>query len=337
MAVQGTGNFLSAKILATFDRALLMRATDTQVFDRFGMAKTIPANSNTKKSFAYRYKNILPATTPIAEYNGSNIKTGNKIIREEVEFGVQHYGDYITLTDELMKYDLRTIKTDFLDVLGDQASLTLDTIRRDVLRSGTNVVFADGATDRATVASGAKKITKADISLMAVKLKNQAGKKFKKVISGSTKIGTAPVRSAYIAIVHPSQVEDLRELAGWQDMEDYPDVSKALEDEVGRIGDFRVIESTNNDPIDEAGTNIYVGLWMAMDSYVTVSLRGNKTIQTIVHDVGSAGANDPLNQFGTVGWKAISGCAIVNQKWLIRTEATASVEDADVKHHYDFT
>jgi len=340
MAVQGTAGKLSANILAVYDRKLLKRAVDNQVFDRFGMAKYIPANSNTKEAFAYRYKNILPATTPLAEYDGSNIKAENKITREEVKYSVGHYGDYIIYTDELDLYDLDTIQSSFLDILGDQASLTIDTIRRDVLRGGTNVVYADGAADRDAVANDKKTLTENDFKIMALKLKNQRGMKFNKVITGTTSIGTTPVRSAYFGIVSPEVTEDLRNLSGWKNVETYSDYSKAVEDEVGSIGDFRIIESYNNAPIPDQGddedTNVYLSLFFAKDAYATVTLRGKGGIQTKVKPLGSAGSQDPLDQYGTIGWKAITGCAILNEAWLIRAESVASIEDATEKHYYDY-
>lgn len=342
MAVQGTGSFLSTKIQAVYDRVLLKRATANQLFDRFGQAKSIPANSNTKTGFAYRYKNILPATTPLAEYDGTNIKTANKIVREEITYAVAHYGDYILHSDELDLYDLDNITNSFLNVLSDQASLTIDTIRRDTLRSGTNVVFADGAVTRLAVVDGAKKITANDFKIMQIKLKNQRASKFESVITGSTKIGTQPIRSAFIGIVSPEVVEDLRDLTKWKEVETYADYSKAMKDEVGSHGDFRIVESTNNDPVVQVGTdtneyNVHLSLFMGKDAYATTSLRGKKAIETIVKAVGSSGANDPLNQFGSIGWKAISGCAILNEAWLIRVESVASIEDATEKHYYDYS
>lgn len=341
MAVQGTGK-LSANILAVYDRKLLKRATDALMFDKFGMAKSIPANSNTKKAFAYRYKNILPATTPLAEYDGTNIKAENKIVREEVEYAVGHYGDYLIYSDELDLYDLDNITSSFLDVLGDQASLTQDTINRNVLRGGTNVVYADAQVSRLAVVDNAKTLVANDFKIMALKLKNQRGQKFKKVISGTTAIGTTPVRSAYMGIVHPSVTEDLRNLTGWKNVETYSDYSKAIEEEVGSIGDFRICESTNNDPVVQVGTdtndhNVYLSLFMAKDAYAVTTLRGKSGIQTKVKPLGSAGSQDPLDQYGTIGWKAIFGCAILNEAWLIRGESVATIEDATAKHYFDLT
>ena len=311
----------------------------------FGQTKTVKAGSNTKSAFAFRYKNILPATTPLAEYNGT-VKTANKIVREEIEYSVAHYGDYIMFTDELDLYDFDNIQSSFLDILGDQASLTVDTIRRDTLRGGTNVVYANGAVSRLAVANAAiadAVPTALDFKISALKLKKQRGMKFKKVIAGTTAVGSKAIRSAYIGIIDPSLTEDLRLIAGWKDVEDYADYSKAInEDEVGSIGDFRFVESHNNEGVDQVGTdtNTYVihqTLLLAENAYATITLRGKQGIKTIVKALGSSGATDPLDQYGTIGWKAITGCAILNEAWLIRLESRATLEDATAKHYMDYT
>ena len=339
---------VSSKCQAVYDRMLLTRAIDNTVWDMFGQAKTIPSKSNTKKAFARRYKNILPATTPLAEYDGT-VKGGNKIVSEEVEFEVAHYGDYVLITDELDLYNYDNIQTVYTDILGDQADMTVETIRRDALRGGTNVIYANGATTRkamidaeaAKAGDGIAKIT--DLKTAALKLKKQRGRKFKKVITGSTAVGTTPIRSAYIAVCSMEVTEDYRELNGWKNVEDYADYGNSInEDEVGSYGDFRFVESSNNDPIVAQGTagtdvNVYPTILLAQDAYATTTLRGKGGIRAIVKAIGSAGANDPLEQYGSFGWKAITGCAILNEAWLIRLEQMASMETTDVKHYNDYT
>lgn len=337
MPISQRPTFASAKVLAVYDRKMLDRAKQNQIFDVGAQQRVVPAGSNTKKGFAFRYKGMLPATTPIAEYDGTNIKNPNKVVREEVEYSVAHYGDYLKYTDELDLYDFDNIQSSFLDLLSDQASLTVDTIRRNTLRGGTNIIYTDGATTRALVASGKKKHTVNDFKLMAIKLKRQGGMKFKKMIAAGTGVGTKSIRSAFIGICSPEVIEDLRGLTGWKDVEDYSDSSKAMPNEVGSIGDFRILESDNNDPINVSGTNVYLSYFMAENAYCTTSLRGNGGIQTKVKVLGSAGASDPLDQFGTIGWKAIFGCAILNEAWLVRTECTASIEDESTRHFLDYT
>jgi hypothetical protein len=88
--------------------------------------------------------------------------------------------------------------------------------------------------------------------------------------------------------------------------------------------------------VDEAGKNIYQCIFLAKEAYATTTLRGKGGIHTKVKALGSAGTEDPLDQYGTIGWKAITGCAIINQAWLIRGECTASIEDSSEKHYYDY-
>jgi len=38
-----------------------------------------------------------------------------------------------------------------------------------------------------------------------------------------------------------------------------------------------------------------------------------------------------------MGWKAITGCAILNEAWLIRLEQMVTLEDTTDKHYYDNT
>ncbi len=78
-------------------------------------------------------------------------------------------------------------------------------------------------------------------------------------------------------------------------------------------------------------------MFFGENAYTTVTLRGKKGITTKVKALGSAGSEDPLDQYGTIGWKAITGCAILNEAWLIRAESTVAIEDSTAKHYYDYT
>jgi N4-gp56 family major capsid protein len=61
----------------------------------------------------------------------------------------------------------------------------------------------------------------------------------------------------------------------------------------------------------------------AKESYGIVPI-GSKNFEYIVHEVGSAGALDPLNQFGTAGWKAGTDCLILNEDFMLRYEFLVS-------------
>lgn len=343
--------FVSDKVLAVLDMGLLKRVTQDSIWDTYGQSRSIPANSNTKKGFALRYKNILPSTAQLAEYDGT-VKPPVKIVREEVEYEVGHYGDYVRYTDELDLYDFRKIQSDFLDIMGDHAALSMETVRRDIVRGGTNVNYADGVADRAAVLAGDKKIDEATLDSVIIKLKAQLAKKFTGVIAGTTKVGTKPIRSAYIGVCSIYTTEDLRGLTGWKDVEDYADYSKRISDtEIGSYKDIRFVESNNDDGIAVKADGtvdadpllntsvIEQTMVMGKDAYCNTTVRGKKAIQTIIKPIGSAGTQDPLDQFGTIGWKAICGAGILNQAWLVRIEHTATnaVASNVGKHYFDYT
>ena len=366
MATSTKGDFVSAKVLAVYDQSLLERVVPGTIWDKWAQVKTIKANSNTKKGFAMRYKNILPTTTPLAEYTGT-VKNANKIVREEVEYEVAHYGDYIEYNDELDLYDFRKIQSDFLDVLGDHAAISMETVRRDSLRGGSNVNYGGAVASRLLVAQGAEDVTDADIKSVILKLKAQGAKKFTTVISGTNKVGTSPIRSAFVGVCSIYGTESLRTLTGWKDVEDYADYGKRLDDrEVGGVKDIRFVESDNDEGIEvvsdvatmalatvvlapgdtgydaaiTAGNETAIieqTIVMGMDAYATTTVRGKQGIRTIIKPIGSAGANDPLEQFGTIGWKAILGCAILNQAWLVRIEHVSPDAVTSTKHYYDYS
>jgi N4-gp56 family major capsid protein len=326
---------LSPRQQAIYDRMLAERITEDQITDQFATSKIIPQKSNSKQAFCYRYKNVLPATTPLAEFNGSNRIPGNKIVREEVVYDVKHYGDFVPLNDEVDLYDFRNIQNDYADILGDQASLTAEVIRNDVLASGTNVIFADGATDRTAVATG-KKIVLTDLRLLSLKLKNQGGKYITKAVTGSTKVSTKTTRPGFILMATSAVVDQMRGLDGWKDNDEYAAANgKLLKGEIGRILDFTVIDNPHGVIKDVSGTNVHLSIAFAKDAYATVSLRGKKKSKMIIKAIGSAGSADPLNQEGSIGWKMIMGVKIMNEALLVRLESTPELEDETEKHFYD--
>lgn len=346
MANQVRADFVSDKVTAVYDMTLLERIVPGMIWDKFAQSKLVPANSNTKTAFAIRYKNILPTTTPLAEYNGT-VKQPRKVVREEVPYTVAHYGDYIEYSDELDLYDFRKITSDFLNILGDHAAVSMETVKRNSLRGGTNVVYANGKISRAEVIATHEDITKEDIRTAILKLKAQGAKKLTSMIQGTTKVGTKPVRACYVGVCSIYTTESLRKLEGWQDAEEYADASAKLDErEIGRILDVRFIESDNDEGVEcnSAGAPTVGGgevveqtLIFGADAYATTTVRGKGGIQTKVKPIGSAGSKDPLDQFGTIGWKAIVGCAILNQAWLVRIEHQAADAVVSNKHYYDYT
>ena len=145
------------------------------------------------------------------------------------------------------------------------------------------------------------------------------------MIEGTAKIGTSPIRPAFFAIIHPEATAIIENLTGFKSVESYAAQNKTYPTEVGAYKNLRFIETTNAKLFAGAGASakdVYAMLVFAKDAYGVIPMRGSKNIETYVKPVGSSGTSDPLNQRGTVGWKAYTTAKILNESWMIRYEHT---------------
>ncbi len=308
-----------------YDPLHLLRVTQTMMFDKYADARFVPANSGVKSMFAFRYKNLRPATTPLVEGLLPNETTP---VREKVDFTVAQYGSFLTYTDQIDIFDVDNIKSQFTDILGDQAAETGDVVIRDVISGGTNVVYAGSANaTRTAMADAAAKLTTANLDLAVLKLKNAKAKKMKSVVDGSVKIGTKPIRDAYVCIVHPNQFPDLRSLTGFVSVEQYAFSKDLLEGEVGSYGEIRFVENTNLKVVlgGTSGTvSCYLALLLGEKAYASVSVRGKQGTEMIFKPLSSGGVENALNQKGSIGWKMYCGAKILNELFMVRLETTVT-------------
>ena len=326
---QGTGGNAGNAVTfsSLYDPLHLLRVTQTMMFDKFADARFVPANSGVKNMFAFRYRNLRPAITPLTE---GVLPTESAPIRERVDFGIAQYGSFLTYTDQIDVFDVDNIKSQFTDILGDQAAETADVVIRDIISAGTNVIYAGTATTRATVASDSAKITTANLDLAVLKLKNAKAKKMKGIVDGSTKIGTKPIRDAYVCIVHPNQYPDLRALNGFVPVEQYAFSKDLLDGEIGSYGEIRFVENTNLKIVDVSGTNVYLSLLLGEKAYASVSVRGKGGTEMIFKPLTAGGVENALNQKGSIGWKMYCGAKILNELFMVRLETTVTNDVASL-------
>lgn len=79
-------------------------------------------------------------------------------------------------------------------------------------------------------------------------------------------------------------------------------------------------------PADGGGANnspVYGTLFIAKDAYGVTSPKSN--IENITKALGSAGSSDPLNQRGTMSWKAYHMAKILEQLYMVRYESLSSL------------
>ena len=302
---------LSVENKTHYDMTLIDEAAPQLIHDQFGQKKPIPKNGGTKIEFR-KFASLPKATQPLTEGVTPN---GKKLSATKIEAEVSQYGDYVVMSDMLDLVSIDPVAVEATKVCGRQAGLTLDTITRNILHSGTNVYYAPKA-DGTVIESrdtldGTCKLTVDVVRRIAAILKSNNAPK----LDGS-----------YVAIIHPFAAYDLMSDKEWQYPHQYKDTENIYEGEIGKIAGVRFVE-TSEAKIYEGG--VFGTLFIAEGAYGTTEITGGG-LQTIIKQLGSAGSADPLNQRSSVGWKATKTAEILIEAYMIRCEhKSAFSEDVE--------
>ena len=305
------GNNLSAEMKTFYDKTLITLASPYLVHDQFGQKRDIPKNGGKIIEFR-RFSSLPKALTPLTE---GVTPTGNKLNVSSVSATVEQYGDYIEQADLL---ELTAVDNTIIEAtkqLSAQAGLTMDTIVRNEIVGGTNVLYcpkvsADG-TETTVTSRGAIDGT----SLLRVKDVFKAAAELKAM--------NAPkIDGYYVGIIHPYVAYDLMQEAGnqWMEVQKYATPENMLKGEIGCLGGVRFVESTEAKIWNEGanGAAVFATLIIGADAYGVTSVNG-VGVEHIVKQKGYG--NDPLNQRSSVGWKGLKTAKRLVEEYLIRIES----------------
>ena len=301
---------LSVENKTFYDMTLIDEAQAELVHDQFGQKRPIPKNGGKKIEFR-KFAALPKALTALTE---GVTPDGKKLNVTAIEAEVSQYGDYIVQSDVLELTSIDNTIVEATKILGRQAGLTLDTITRNVLQSGTNVFYcpkSDGTKveSRATLDNTCK-LNVATVKRVAAFLKKNNAPK----IDGS-----------YVGIIHPYAAHDLMADPEWIDAHKYAQPENLYEGEIGRIASIRFVETSEAYVVD----GVYCTLIMGANAYGVTDITGGG-LQTIIKQKGSAGTADPLDQRSSIGWKAMKTAEILIDPYLVRVE---SKSDFDIENN----
>ena len=226
---------LSPEMKTFYDKTLVTLAGANLVHEQFGQKRPIPKNGG--KTIEFRKFSKLPkAMKAITE---GVTPSGNKLNVSSVSCTVDQYGDYIEQTDMLELTSVDNTIVEATKELAAQAGLTLDTVVRNELVGGTNVMYAPGLDDK----DREREITsRADViadNKLRVKDVFRAAAELKAV--------NAPkINGSYVAIIHPYVSYDLMQDADsqWINIQRYASPENIFKGEIGMLGGVRFVEST---------------------------------------------------------------------------------------------
>ena len=293
---------LSAENKTFYDMTLLDEAQAALVHDQFAQKRPIPMNGG--KTIEFRKFASLPkATTPLTE---GVTPDGKSLNVTAVTATVAQYGDYITQSDVLELTSIDNTIVEATKILGRQAGLTLDTVTRNVLQSGTNVTYCPKSSgDEVTSRTGLDatcQLTVKVVQQVVAKLKGQ----------------NAPtINGKYVAIIHPYVAYSLMRDPEWIDAHKYAQPDNLFTGEIGEIAGVRFVETTEA-KVYQGG--VFGTLIMGANAYGVTEITGGG-LQTIIKQKGSAGTADPLDQRSSIGWKAIKTAELLIPNYLVRVES----------------
>ena len=311
--LNSSGNDLSPEMKTYYKKRLLDNAEPNLVHDQFADKYPIPKNGGKTIEFR-KYSPLGKATTPITEGVTPN---GNKLNVTAITATISQYGDWIQLSDLL---DMTAIDNNVVQstkLLGSQAGRTLDTVSREVLAGGTNVIYAPkvsgGAETAVTSRAGLDATSKINVDVIY-----KAARALKTM--NADKIG-----DSFVAIVHPDVAYDLMRCEEWVEVHKYAAPENIYQGEIGKIGGVRFVESTEakiwTGDGCPSGLAVYGTIVLGAHAYGVTEVEGGG-LQHIVKQLGYG--EDPLNQRSSCGWKATRVAKRLVEEYMVRIESVSS-------------
>jgi len=315
-----TAAYAAVKMLARAEPALCMA--------KFGQLQPIPRNKTNTVRFR-RYNSFTPNTVPLVE---GVTPTPDQITASDVQAVLAQYGRRTQITDVIEDTHEDPVLAEYSEVMGELAGQTQELVIYNQIRAGTNVLFNNGSARNAVNTA----ITTTTLGRALRTLKRQNAKYITKMLAGTDKVGTSPIRPAFIGFCHPDLENDLQALTGWRNPVEYGTYSPIAENEIGSWREIRFLSSTLFTPFADAGgavgsmistsgtsADVYPIIIVAENAYGTVSLAGSTAVTPIVLNPKPSDS-DPLAQRGHVGFKMYGTAVILNDAWMTRVETAAT-------------
>lgn len=316
---------LSAEMKTFYEKRLLDQAEPLLVHNQFGDKYPIPAGSGKKIEFR-KYSALPKALTALTE---GVTPAGNSLNVTTVEGTVKQYGDWIQLSDMLQMTAIDNNVVQATKLLSSQAGRTLDTVTREVLAGGTNVIYAPKVADGVETEVLSRSTLTPECVLTPFVVMRAA--------ATLEAMNTPKINGSYVLITHPYCRETLQESPGWVDVVKYKEGNNTFSGEIGKIGDVRVVTTSEakiiNDstcPVVEESTyySVFTSLLLGANAYGVTELE-NGGLQHIVKQLGYG--EDPLNQRSSCGWKATSVAVRLCEEYMVRIESLSPVWSKKVK------
>ena len=297
---------LSDEMKTYYSMRLINLAEPELIHDQFAQKHPIPKNSG--KTIEFRKYDSLPkALVPLTE---GVTPAGQKMSMGVITATIKQYGGFIELSDilELTAIDNNLVQATRL--LASQAGRTSDTITREVLAGGTNVLFSGGKTNRASLVGGD---TTADNNCYLTVDDVRRAVRALKVMNAQK------INGYFAGIIHPDVAYDLMSDPKWVNVKTYSDPDGIYEGEIGKIEGVRFVETSE--------AKIFHGADLASDSR-TLKVSGNVMASTdVTFTGGTVAAGALVGRYVVVGGGVYQVVSNTTEKMVLDKNVTVGDKD----------
>ena len=338
VAANPSTNTLAPELKTFYDTELLENARTEMFYAQFGRKQRLPKNGGT--TIEWRKFNTFDRASELKE---GVIPTGQQFGSSSLTASISQYGTYTSITDKLEMRAYDNVILAATEEMGASAAATQETLIRNALLVGTNVMYCDNVdvngtvlstpTSPATMGAGGGSSNSDGWALLTPTMVNKAVTKMKK--------DRVPrINGKYYAVIHPSVAYDLRQSKEWIEVHKYAATGEIFNGEIGELHGCRFIEDTFAPIL--GGSYIYSGsttyknksdgvtyatYFFGKDGFGIVDPEGGG-LEMIIHDKDEIGG--PLNQFSTIGYKfETNGATILYPERVLRVMSVSSYSATD--------
>lgn len=304
-----TTSLLPPPIQQSFSLKLLSVPTPYFIHTIPAEMKRMPKNGGSVLR-CRRYNPLASAPVPLG--NSGITPPPQNLTAMNIDVPIQFYGTYILCNEQVTLQAQDPVLNEASIRLGVSLRQTEDQLMRDMLLSTSSMMNCQWGLS----ADVPTEITRIDLDRVVRQLRNANAYSFMSGIQGEDRIGTSPVRDAYMALGHTNLIGQLDAMNGFVHKWTYPNQQSTLESEWGTCSNVRFLLSSAGSITKNAsllGQDIYNIFICGKESFTTVEQDGFST-QFLYRP---AIYNGPLAQDISLGWKMGMGNRILNDAWIV--------------------
>ncbi|MGA1149430.1 MAG: N4-gp56 family major capsid protein, partial [Ilumatobacteraceae bacterium] len=285
------------------------------VADVMPVAQAMPGSAVTFTTF----NDIAEATSTLTE---TSDVTAVALSDSQTTVTLAEYGNAVSTTAKLRGTSFLDVDAAAANIVGYNAGISVDSIIRDVLAGGSNVVYGGGGSSTPS--------SRTTVQVEDIIEANDV----RKIVAALRKANAVSFGGMYMAYIHPDVSYDLRRetgVASWRDPHVYSDPANIYMGEVGAFEGVRFIETPRAKLFEEASDG--AGAAGNIDVYCT-HIMGRQALAKAHSIVDGNGpfprvvrgpVTDTLMRFQPIGWYWLGGYGRFREASLRRIESSSSI------------